>query len=160
MHEMEDVTLHSPARYFLLLAGCGTLCLAAVQAAMPVSQGLVRAFGGPVGWPAPIHFASSFAVAAVLMLLCLYCLSGAGVIRRLPCLLPVLATAGACFLARGLFLPVLAVGALGLGPGAGHASWAGLVVTTLAFELGFAYLVGAALLWRSPSRAPRGLVTP
>jgi hypothetical protein len=141
----------------LLLAAVGTLCMAAVQAIMPFSRSLVRAFDGPDEWSTPLLFASSFAVAALLVLVALYPLSGAGRLRRLPLTRLVLAVVGIGLTFRGLPLPGQIAGALGLGPMAGNVVWGDIVSSAGTLALSWCYLLGLAFSWRAlgPTRHPR-----
>jgi hypothetical protein len=154
MDAMSPTAPDPVARFILLLAGVGTLCLAAAQAVMPFSRDLVRAFDGPDEWSAALLFASSFAVAGVLALIALYPFAGAGLLRRRPpFLLTVLGVVGAGFLLRGLSLPFQLARALGPGSAA-DVGWADIVASAATFDLGITYLVGLALVWRTV-RAPR-----
>jgi hypothetical protein len=131
----------------LLLAAVGTLCMAAMQAIMPFSRGLTRSFDGPSDWSGPLLFASSFAVAALLVGVALYPLSGAGYIRRLPLLRTVLVIVGLGLTYRGLPLPGQIAGALGYGPVAGDVSWAIMVSSAGTLAIGLGYLLGLAFSW-------------
>jgi hypothetical protein len=92
-------------------------------------------------------------IAAVLGVWALYALSGAGVIRRLPLLRPVLALVAAVYLARGI-LGVPSVVFLD-DPYARElrAKMTFMVVSSaLCILLGLCYAVGAALVWRTRGR--------
>ena len=141
----------------LLLAAVGTLGMAAIQAIMPFSRGLTRSLDGPSDWSAPLLFASSFAVAALLVGVALYPLSGAGYIHRLPLLRTVLVIVGLGLTFRGLPLPGQIAGALGLGPMAGNVVWGDIVSSAGTLALSWCYLLGLASSWRAlgPTRHPR-----
>jgi len=136
----------------LLLAALGTLCMGIVQAAMPFSRWLLHAFGGPEAWSAPLLFASSFAVAALLVLVALYPLSASGRIRRLPFLRVVLILVGVVLVCRGLALPEQIAGALGHGAFAETWSWGGILTCAGTLTVGLGYLVGLALSWPHTAR--------
>lgn len=138
--------LHSPARPFFLLAGWGTLCLGAAQAAVPLSRMLGSVLDGSVERHPPLLAAGSLAAAAVLVLVSTYAFSAAGALRPLPCTVPVLILAGVALLARGLPLPLQAAGALGQGPFSGSVGWSDLAVSLAAFDLGVPLLIGLAIL--------------
>ena len=144
---MSSPSPHSADKPILLLAGLGTLCLAAAQAIMPFSHALGRASDGPGERSTLLLFASSFAVAGILVLIALYLFSEAGLMRRLPFLRLVLAVAGAGFIYHGMWLPLQVAGALGHGPFAGDVAWVGVVSSAVALDLGIGYLICLALLW-------------
>lgn len=80
-------------------------------------------------------------IAAVLLVWALYALSGAGVIRRLPLLRPVLCAITAVYLLRGLaFAPMLA-----LFPGRSSAFW--LWSSAICLAIGLVHLVGVYRVW-------------
>lgn len=139
-------------RIALLLAAAGTLCMAVVQAAMPFSRWLLRAFDGPEEWSTMLLFASSFAVAVILVLVALYPLSAAGRIRRLPFLRVVLLLVGVVLVFRGLPLPGEIAGALGHGPSAETWSWGGIVTSAGTLAVGLCYLLGLGLSWRATGK--------
>jgi hypothetical protein len=91
-------------------------------------------------------------IAAILGVWALYALSGAGVIRRLPLLRPVLALIAAAYLARGI-LGVPAV-MLADDPYARElrARMTFMVVSSaVCVLLGLCYAAGAAMAWKAPS---------
>ncbi len=150
---------HSMGSRVLTLAGLGTLCMAALQALMPFSHSLVRAFDGPDEWSTPLLFASSFAVAGVLVLVSLYPFSGAGRIRRLPFLRLVLVVVGIVLVYRGLPLALQIAGALGHGSAAETWSWGGIVSCAGTLVIGLGYLFGLVLSWSATAKVKTALPT-
>jgi hypothetical protein len=130
--------------------------MALVQAIMPLSRSIVRAFGGPE-WSTPLLFLSSFAVAAVLVALSLYPFSAAGRVRRLPLLRGVLAVLGVLLVWRGIFLPVDIAGAVGYGPTADQVTWAGILTSAGTLTTGVCCLTGLVLSWRALAESGRHL---
>jgi hypothetical protein len=131
----------------LTLAGLGTLCMAAVQAIMPFSRDLLRAFDGPDEWSTPLLLASSFAVAGILVLVSLYPFSAAGRFRRLPLTRLVLGVVGLGLLSRGLPLFFQVAGALGYGPSAGDVGWGLILGPAGTLAVALCYLLGLAFRW-------------
>ncbi len=157
---MEAVTRYSFGSRVLLLAALGAVCMAVVQAIMPFSRSLLRAFDGPEDWSTPLLFASSLAVAAILCVIALYALSAARRVRRLPFLRAVLLVVGVVLVWRGLPLPAQIAGALGYGPAVETWSWGGLVSSAGTLLIGLGYLVGVALSWRTLGKSRARSVQP
>lgn len=112
------------------------------------SEGMARLASAGSPYPASI----TAGIAAGLAVAACYGLSGAGILRPLPWLRPVLGLIAVVFFARGLLgVPVVL---LGSGPYLAElrSRWLFMVVTSLVcLAVGMGYIVGAAHAGRSPT---------
>ena len=90
----------------LVWAGRISFAMAGFQAIIGVSPTWSLYFGAPASLVEnlPLLVGTSLAVSALMVVFGMYAFSGAGRIRRLPCLKPVLVGIGMIFFLRGLML--------------------------------------------------------
>lgn len=127
----------------LLVAGLGTLGLAAAQALMPFSRALVRAFDGPADWSTPLLVATSLIVCAVFAYMGAAALSLADVLPPLPLRRVMVVLAAAGFIIRGFpLVPQLLAETSMFDPADAAASGAQLLASAVSLGLGVLYFVG------------------
>lgn len=134
----------------LAWAGVGSFLVAVFQAVISFSPAWSLYFGAPPEMAAKpaLLAAAGLLVAALLAMWGLYGLSGAGKIRPLPLLRPVLLGAGIVYALRGLgAAPQAAALLLGWWPGCG-ATAQGLASSLVSLALGLLYLAGVRGAWR------------
>ena len=95
-----------PFKRMLIVAGTISLALALFQAAIGFSPSLSLYFGAPESLAADLRLLipTSLFIAGVISVFGCYALSGAGYIRPLPWLRPVLVIISAIYIFRGLLL--------------------------------------------------------
>jgi hypothetical protein len=140
---------------WLVVGACMSFAMACVQAVISVWPDAAAYFNAPRGLLAsPIRlFVAGETAALLVVVLGLYALSGAGRIRRLPLLRPVLLVTGTLYTLRGMFIimTVLAVAGVGAGAVVPEAVGSHLVFLTA----GIAYLGGVILNWSELGRRTR-----
>ena len=136
-------------KLWLKVAAGLSFSMAACQLAIAVWPAAAEYFQAP---PSLLNdhvqlFVVGATAALIPLLLGLYALSGAGVIRRLPLLRTALIVTGSLFLLRGLLivLPILVV----LGVRQGQVLLPGVASHLVFLSAGVAYLGGAVLNWKS-----------
>ena len=137
-----------PNRFFLAAAALNAVAALLHLACIALGAPWYRALGAgeamarlaAAGHPRPTLFA--LAVASVLLVWAGYALSGAGAIRRLPLLKPVLCAITAIYLLRGL-------GFVALMPYfAGNSLTFWVVSSAICLGLGLLHLIGLKQRWR------------
>ena len=136
-------------RLWLKVAAGLSFSMAACQALISVWPAAAAYFQAP---PSLLNdhvrlFVVGGTAALIPVLLGLYALSGAGVIRRLPLLRTALVAVGSLLLLRGLFIILTVLEALGIRPG--RISLPGVASHVVFLSAGIAYLGGAVLNWKA-----------
>ena len=127
----------------LLVAGLGTLGVAAAQALMPFSRAVVRAVAGPADWSRPLLVAISLIVCAVFAYTGASALSLAGVLPPLPLRRVMVVLAAAGFIIRGFPLVPQLLAETSMFDSADAAdSGAQLLASAVSLGLGVLYFVG------------------
>jgi hypothetical protein len=139
----------------LVLAACVTFFMSVCQVALGLVPEWSAAFGAPDALLTDrlLLLGSSLVVAAILAVLGLYGLSGAGVIRRLPLLRLGLLGIGLGFTLYGLNLVPQLLAFAGMLPSAVPVPVRNLVLFSVLLLAGVLYLSGLATGWKRLSGA-------
>lgn len=147
-------------RVTLLLAAVLTLLLAVFQVVLGFNADWSRAYGAPptlLDDPTRLLFASLL-MSAVFGVCSLYALAGAGYLRPLPLLRPVLFTIGLAFVLRAVALNEELAINLNWLQGDSSRPTEEVITSTVALIIGLLYLLGVVLLYQQErvGSVPRG----